>query len=115
MSDLVERLRQTPCDIGGDHPDLHEQAANEIERLQDRNEVLKKSAEINRRIMDSYGPRFDEYDKKIERLQKRNALLEYVAVAADVIMRNYDDQTTSVITWDALSFALDKLREVSDD
>lgn len=42
------------------------------------------------------------------------ALLD-VAVAADVIMRNYDNQTTSVIAWDALSFALDKLREVGDE
>ena len=41
----------------------------EIERLRDRNEVLESSAEINRRIMDSYGPRFDEYDAEIERLR----------------------------------------------
>jgi hypothetical protein len=44
MTDIVERLRAAPCDtrpkydfqgrdIGGDHPDLHEQAADEIERL----------------------------------------------------------------------------------
>jgi hypothetical protein len=26
MTDIVERLRAAPCDIGGDHPDLHEQA-----------------------------------------------------------------------------------------
>ena len=60
----------------------------EIERLRDRNEVLESSAEINRRIMDSYGPRFDEYDAEIERLRiERDSLHKTVLSHNEEILR----------------------------
>lgn len=47
MTNIVERLRAAPCDIGGDHPDLHEQAADEIERLTAENKCLNDDLDFS--------------------------------------------------------------------
>ena len=81
MTDLIERLEKWAIwchenNIKSEVQLAMNEAADEIERLQDRNEVLEKSAKINRSIMDSYGPRFDEYDNQIAKLR---AALERIA------------------------------------
>ena len=76
LDDETERLREA---LEVDRKWINRRD-DEIERLRDRNEVLEKSAEINRRIMDSYGPRFDKYDEEIERLR---AALERIAAWYD--------------------------------
>jgi hypothetical protein len=40
-------LRAAPCDIGGDHPDLHEQAADEIERLRTALERIAEGCDLS--------------------------------------------------------------------
>ena len=67
----IDRLRQTPCDVGGDHPDLHEQAADEIKRLQARVEALEGVYLMARRYL--FDPNWDTHRQNLVNALKKAA------------------------------------------